>query len=136
MHLPAMTPIGSYLVLGIDHAERLVWLEAAKTAAAAKGLQKKVPADIPLVVIVRVENNALGTRRPMAQAGGDPVFVRGEHLVNGAGLVIAADGADAITTVIHAPDLDGAYRANQTRVPARVPRTVIGTVRHRYRSAG
>lgn len=136
MQLPPLTPIGSYLVIGVDHADRLVWLEAAKHANAARSAQKKVPADVPLVALVQVANNALGPRRPMAGGPDGPVFLRPEHLVPDAGLVLAADGRDAITAVIHAPDLDGAYAANRTRVPASVPRVVIGTVRHRYRSVG
>lgn len=136
MQLPAQTPIGSHLVLGVDHGQRLVWLGHARGARAAQARQKDVPADVPLVAIVRVENNAAApTRRPMAIAGG-PVFVQPALMKTGAGIVISADGSDAIASVIHARDLDGAYTANRRKVPQGIPRTVIGTIRYLYREAG
>ncbi len=135
MQLPPQTPIGSYLVLGIDHAQRLVWLDQTRRMSAAQALQKKVPPDIPLVVIVKVENNGMGPTRHRKLVGGDAVHVRATELVQDAGIVIAADGTNAVAAVLTARDLTGAYAANERRVPAGVPRTVIGTVRHRYRSA-
>ncbi len=135
MQLPPQTPIGSYLVLGVDHAQRLVWLDQAKRMNEAQALQKKVPPDVPLVAIIKVENNGMGPNRNRKFVGGEAVHVRAAELVQDAGIVIAADGENAIAAVFTARTLDGAYAANERRIPAGVPRTVIGTVRHRYRSA-
>ena len=136
MKLPPHTAIGSYLLLGIDHADRLAWLSHEASVREAQTRQREAPADIPTVVIVKVENNARATPGTTSAAlGGDPVFVDAIRLKQDAGVVIAADGADAIAMIIAGRNLDDAYRVNNRQVPAHMPRTVIGTVRFRYGSA-
>ncbi|MEZ4437053.1 MAG: hypothetical protein R3F65_32050, partial [bacterium] len=135
MKLPPNTAIGSYLLLGVDHAERLAYLGHEATARDAQRRQREVPADIPTVVIVKVENNARAPLEDKQMRGGDPVFLDGAKLKQDAGVVIAADRSDDITMVIPARDLSHAYTINQRKVPAYLPRTVIGTVRFRYGSA-
>ena len=136
MKLPPHTPIGSYLLIGVDHADRLAWLGHESTAREAQRRQRDVPADIPTVVIVRVENNARGVPSEIGNmAGGDPVFFDGSLLHTEAGVVVAADITDDISMVVPAKDIDDAYRVNQREIPAYLPRTVIGTVRYRYGSA-
>ena len=136
MKLPPHTAIGSYLLLGIDHADRLAWLSHEDSVREAQTRQREAPADIPTVVIVKVENNARATPGTTSAAlGGDPVFVDAIRLKQDAGVVIAADGADAIAMIIAGRNLDDAYRVNNRQVPAHMPRTVIGTVRYRYGSA-
>ena len=136
MKLPPHTAIGSYLLLGIDHADRLAWLSHEDSVRDAQTRQREAPADIPTVVIVKVENNARATPGTTSAAlGGDPVFVDAIRLKQDAGVVIAADGADAIAMIIAGRNLDDAYRVNNRQVPAHMPRTVIGTVRFRYGSA-
>lgn len=135
MKLPPHTAIGSYLLLGVDHGDRLAYLGHEATAREAQRRQREVPADIPTVVIVKVENNGRAATESRETRGGDPVYFDGTKLKQDAGVVVAADLLDEIAMVVPARDLDHAYTINSKKIPAHLPRTIIGTVRYRYGSA-
>lgn len=133
MRLPAHTPIGSHLVLGVDHAGRLAWLDHAHFARDAHAREPAAPADLPLVCIVRVENNALAPTTGPAPVAGEPVFVQPALMHVDAALVLGADALGVIAAVAHARDLDAAYDAERRKIPVGLPRTVIGTIHARFR---
>lgn len=126
MKLPALIEIGSYLVLGVDHSDRLVRVEQAANELDARRAATALPPDLPVVVILRVENQARGRgaepRRP------DPVEVPGARLSPGKGIVIGAAIDGAVLSVRVCEDLNAAYHLERARLSPSIPRAVLGVV--------
>lgn len=131
MQLP-VTTIGTYLVLAIDHANRLVSVDVAKNVTEAKRRQKALPADIPVVAFVRVINQSRQATA-LDQAVGAPVSVASKSLKTDAGVVIAAYADYTIHSVVPRRDEAAAYRYHERSLPSFVAHAVIGRVTHVYR---
>lgn len=126
MRLPTLIAIGSFLVLQVDHADRLVGVEQADSRRAATRIVYKQAADIPSALIVQVENQAKGpgqwARRP------DAVVVPIDRLAPDAGVVVGAASDGSVVSVRAARSLKTAYDLERQRVSPSIPRAVLGVV--------
>ncbi|MCA9560428.1 MAG: hypothetical protein KC583_17885, partial [Myxococcales bacterium] len=130
MRLPSDTPVDSHFVLGLDAYGAVAFLEPAAGAREAQRIEKEVDGDLPLVLVVRVDNSARksGGRRcaPGRTMVGDPGALK-----QGAGVLLVVDSTDRLCELRPARTLQAAYKM-QEKVSQTYPRVVIGEVRHRY----